>query len=226
VLCALGVARLIGMQHSKASAVRVKASVVFLTLMVHGLLILLFFQGESVENRTPMWQPPMVDVWIHLPQPPSRIDGDQPAPRRRSEESPLLSVTPSVAITLQQAEVPPSQAAEDSEGTTTVDWYGEASKLAARHAEDSSVPGGMGQPVQKMREACKPRDSSFEWSPEQEEYGLLPLPYMMVGERCVVGIRFFSCSLGAMPEPNKRLFDDMRKGSTPQSSVPSPHTCD
>lgn len=54
----------------------------------------------------------------------------------------------------------------------------------------------------------------------------MPLPYMMIGERCVIGLGFFGCALGALPEPEKGLFDDMRAGLTQESSIPGVDTCD
>lgn len=47
----------------------------------------------------------------------------------------------------------------------------------------------------------------------------------MIG-RCVVGLGFFGCPIGAPPEPNSHLFDDMKAGKTPDSSVPDVHYCD
>jgi hypothetical protein len=74
-----------------------------------------------------------------------------------------------------------------------------------------------------MHQACKPRKSSFEWNPEEKKAGLLPLPYVRLGN-CVVGLGFFGCSGGT--EANGHLFDDLKKGDRPVSSVPDPNTCD
>lgn len=122
-------------------------------------------------------------------------------------------------------EAPPAEPSEEA-SPARIDWYAEAARLAAQGAGEPKAPATLGKPLQKMREPCKPRESSFEWSPEEAKAGLFPLPYVIIGERCLVTVGFFSCVLGELPPPNKHLFDDMQAGRTPDSSVPDPNVCD
>ncbi len=98
--------------------------------------------------------------------------------------------------------------------------------MAARHAEKDGRPDTFSPPPETLREPCKPRDSSFERGRDEKRAGLLPLPYVRVGKRCIVGLGFFACNLGELPKPNTHLFDDMQQGKTPDSSVPDPDFCD
>lgn len=115
----------------------------------------------------------------------------------------------------------------DQPSDHSIDWYGEAARLAARLADAPEPPERIGPPLPKLRQPCRPRESSFKWSPQEEKYGLVPLPYIIIADRCIVtAIGMFSCVLGAPPPPEAGLFDDMRAGRTPHSPVPDPHSCD
>ena len=48
----------------------------------------------------------------------------------------------------------------------------------------------------------------------------LALPYMELGKRCVIGLGFFGCGIGKLPEPDGTLFDDMDDPNRPRDSVP------
>ena len=218
------------MQCPTASVVRVRTSAVAATLLVHAGLVWLFIEEKQMDRRTTPLDPVMVSVWIHLPAsaPADRdraatsdpgetairgVGGADPAgvvppqPELSTSTPPLSSLPPST--------LPPSPPPQ--EPGANIDWYGQlearAARLADAEVEDRDIAGRV---IQRMREPCQPRDSSFEWSPQEERRGLLPLPYIMIGERCVVGLGFFGCSLGAMPEPNRHLFDDMQAGRTPR----------
>lgn len=217
------------MNRTPAPTLRTRAAACGSTLLVHLLVLLLLLQEDRVERSRPL--PPRVlpvNVWIHLPplETPTRpATGEvtialrgQPAPA----PVPVPEFVPRRAIVLPPADAP----APTPEQRAGVDWYAEASKLAARAAQDEGPSDGFGEPLQKMREPCEPRESSFKWNPEQKKYGLLPLPYIVIGEACVIGLGFFGCALGSPPEPNSHLFDDMRAGRTPESSVPHPNYCD
>ena len=105
----------------------------------------------------------------------------------------------------------------------SIDWYAEAAKSAARSADGKGEPSTFSPPPKVVHQACKPKKSSFEWNPEEKKAGLLPLPYVRLGN-CIVGLGFFNCQAG--PPANGHLFDDLKKGDRPVSSVPDPNTCD
>lgn len=213
------------MHHSPTSNSRVRSAAAVSTLLVHALLLLLLLQEDRIERRAALPTRAMVNMWIHLPPPPiPQANREEAAPDPRDRPPVPRPSLPRTAIVLQPSVETPAN--PSTRETAPVDWYGEAGKLAARAAEDTAPSDGFGEPLQKMRETCEPRDSSFDWNPEEKKYGLLPLPYVMLGQRCVIGLGFFGCTLSALPEPNKHLFDDMEAGRTPDSSVPHPNYCD
>src|SRR5690606_38370988 len=148
------------------------------------------------------------------------------APRNGQAPPPaILEVPFEVPQAMETAGPDPVSSAEPGPAPAPVDWALAAANRASNYGAEVKPPAFNG-PVAKLREPCEPRDSSFEWSPVEKKAGLFPLPYVMLGERCVVGLGFFACALGDLPPPNKHLFDDMQQGLTPDSSVPDPHSCD
>lgn len=197
---------------------RTRAIAAALALLAHSLLTLLMFYGNRPRDRVPepeltfisMWPLPAPVVSAH---PPAAFPQTPEGPRNDTEqdESPAGSAT---------TEVTPSEApAEPSSG---VDWYAEAAKSIAGAGAGSQVRS-FNEPPKKMRESCKPKPSSWEWSPQEEKYGLLPWPYVFVGN-CVIALGFFTCVLDPMPA-NSHLLDDMLKREHP-SSVPHPQHCE
>lgn len=109
-----------------------------------------------------------------------------------------------------------------------VDWQLEGERAARDGAAKLAEPGPRAfgeQPVSPYRK-CRPRESSFEWDPEPDKAGFAGgLPYVRLGERCVVGLGFFGCAIGKLPEANGELFAGMNSPEKPESSVPSPEDC-
>lgn len=213
----------------------------FVTLTVHGVFAVLLLGGDDKRPRAQA-ERTLQGTWIHLlplPQP------DAP----EEEVEPVVSVAPSrvaparpvTAITLAPATEAPPASDEGVQGSTQAgsesrpwtDWELEAEKLAARRQWDEE-PEGFSGPLQAMRKACKPHQSSM--FPKKKEVEDAPPPLrdattpppgsvMMGGTR--VGVAGVGIPLGGpKPEPNKHLFDDMMAGKTPRSSVPDPNVCD
>jgi hypothetical protein len=197
-----------------------------LTLAVHGLLVLVLLL-EDRDVRQPLTAARRLPgSWINLsslPLPSPELALQTPRPPPRNPASPTV-ISPGTTATPGENATP--QAADTSAAPSGIDWQAAAERLAARNAQGGDEQDTFSRAPQKMREPCQPRDSSFEWHPEEKKYGLLPLPYIIVAERCLVTLGYFSCSLGPLPEPDKHLFDDMQQGWTPDSSVPDPNFCD
>jgi hypothetical protein len=108
-------------------------------------------------------------------------------------------------------------------GRGAIDWEDAGRRaLRARAAaptrrsdcDDAPPPGS-------MRPRCTPRTTPFEWRPQPravEFDGLIP--YVHLGKRCVLGLGFFGCAVGALPGANGRLFEGMRAPDRARSSVP------
>jgi hypothetical protein len=192
----------------------------------HALLYLLLVRnaGPPVRQVDVMPEQPillMLDLSRpaeeELPAPPEPTRNARlsiPRPAEPADESPA----PNTAITVPALE-----------SAAPVDWADEA-RVAARAATDGSdkpTTRQFGEPLKKPRGKCEKRASSFEWHPEPKKAGFAGiLPYVRLGKRCVVGLGFFGCTLGALPEPNSHLFDDMSDPDHVTTSVPDVDRCD
>lgn len=121
----------------------------------------------------------------------------------------------STAITLPEEEQGP--------GTNAIDWQREAERSARITVEQGakSREKHIGQhPPSPFREKKKPKE--FEWDPEPDKAGFAAgfIPYVRIGQRCVVGLGFFGCNLSKLPEANSHLFDGMHDPDRQRSSVP------
>jgi len=62
------------------------------------------------------------------------------------------------------------------------------------------------------------------WSPEPKKFGFAGgLPFVRLGKRCILGLGFFGCGVGKLPEADGHVLDDMRDPDRPRSSVPDPN---
>ena len=201
-----------------------------LTLVLHALLLLMLLPVRSALPPSPPRA--LEGLWIHLlPLADLPADVEVALSTERSDEASAGAARPDARPASPVAPVPP-EAADPDAGTTgtgdtgsgpRVDWHAQAAALVARAG--SEVPRtSVGPPRERARQPCTPRKRSFEFSPEEEDYGLLPLPYVRAGN-CVFGLGYFTCSFGG-DRPNAGMFDDMQQGLTPDSSVPNPEVCD
>jgi hypothetical protein len=153
-----------------------------------------------------------------------------PAPRGREERR-------NVPITrrMEPAPVPPttapgSLATQAGEAVSTqppVDWEKEAQRIGRSASIDSQSSGracdDSGRPG-SMLPKCNRPPRAFKWNPEPKRVGFAgPLPYVRLGDRCVLGLGFFGCGVGDLPKAESHLFDDFRSPERPSSSVPSVH---
>lgn len=214
------------MDHRPPHAIGARTAAGGLTLAVHGLLLtVLLLEDLDLTRPLPPSRAP-ARVWIHLTaiqptQPPAGTA--QPeinpvvvraiAPRERGFPAPALAAP----------EEPPSITEEDAVPSSP-DWELLAQQRGGTFGRESDR-STFSAPAASLRKPCKPRDSSFEWSPAEERTGLYPLPYVLVGERCVIALGFLGCALGELPPPNKHLFDDMQRGLSAKP-VPHPDFCD
>jgi hypothetical protein len=201
--------------------VRVRAAAVVLALLAHALVLLLFASRGRAPMPAAAWSLQFVSIWPP-DQPPPEVIAPAPLPMRARRTTPPAPAT--TVVIPNDTEAPPSP--EHAEAPSPkIDWYGEARKAAARGAAKANESSTFSPPPKVIQQACKPKKHSFEWNPEPKKAGLLPLPFVVLGN-CVVGLGFFTCNLSGPPEANGHLFDDLKKGDRPVSSVPDPHTCE
>ena len=190
----------------------------------HALLILVFTTGKWHRVLPLATDEPSPGVLVLLDE------RAQPAAASPVTEAPQLASVPlftprmpvpeieseSTAITLPE-EVP------EGPGTNAIDWQLEAERSAQITAEKSMKrgPKRIGEhPPSPFREKPKPKE--FPWDPEPPKAGFAAgfIPYVRVGQHCVVGLGFFGCSLGKLPAANSHLFDGMHDPDRQRSSVP------
>jgi hypothetical protein len=197
-----------------------------LVLAVHGLLLVLI-SGSRIRPRTPAASIAFFGLWIE-PSQPAAPTAPRPPPRVRSL-APRASATIPVPGAVEDASETGSSSTAIS-SPPTINWEGEAKAAGRRLAEPPRESATFSRPAETVRKPCEPPESSFVWNPELPRAGFtrtpIPLPFVRLGERCVVGLGFFGCNMGPLPEPNSHLFDDMKEGKTQESSVPEPNICD
>ena len=153
---------------------------------------------------------------LDLTPPPTPPPADKPAPMRPAATRPR--------------ELPSPESSRESTAITEptaiprVDWYSEAER-AARAAGDEWVDPnppcrGNERPGSVLHECMAPKPPA-EWEPEPAMGGIDGLlPWVRLGKRCIVGLGFFGCGIGKLPEANGDVFDDMRDPDRQRSSVP------
>jgi len=189
----------------------------------HALLILVFTGGKRQVQQVSLNAPsPGVLLLIDLPE---QASTPEPATEPQLASAPLFMPrlappeidTGSTAITL------PEDTEQNAPGTNAIDWNLEAARSARavveRGAKSREKHIGT-HPPSPFREKKKPKE--FEWNPEPKKAGLAAgfIPYVVIGQRCVVGLGFFGCALGKKPEANGHLFDGMHDPDRQRSSVP------
>lgn len=183
----------------------------------HALLILVFIGGKRQVQQVSADAPsPGVLVLLDLPAGPSIDEPVPEAPRLASVPVPEIS-SESTAITL------PPEAEPEGPATHAIDWQLEAERSARATVERNakSREKRIGEhPPSPFREKPKPKE--FPWDPEPDKAGFAAgfIPYVVIGERCVVGLGFFGCALGKKPPANSHLFDGMHDPNRERSSVP------
>lgn len=114
-----------------------------------------------------------------------------------------------------------------------VDWDDEASTVVNSQAVSIFKElRHLCEEAEKRRDppppGCRRYRKPPPWDPEPKKFGLtdgpgLRLPYVRLGKRCVLGLGFFGCGFGKLPEANGHVFDDFRDPDRPRSSVPDPN---
>ena len=70
----------------------------------------------------------------------------------------------------------------------------------------------------------KAQQKQPEFTGRQSYYASGFIPYVRIGKRCIVGLGFWGCQLGKLPQANSHLLDGMTDPDRPGSSVPDVDT--
>lgn len=108
------------------------------------------------------------------------------------------------------------------QSSAPADWWSDArvaAELQTRRHESSETRNLAGPPASASRKCAKA--PTFKWDPEPKRAGFSGmLPFVRIGKRCVVGLGFFGCGIGKLPEDNGQLFEGMGDPAAEQGSVP------
>lgn len=196
----------------------------------HALLILVFTSGKRVVQTLDVPSPGVL-LLIDLPSEP------EPSSSVPVTEAPQLASVPVIMPRLPPPDIDPNSTAitlpeetqPEGPGSNAIDWRHEAERSAQSVVERDakSVEKHIGEhpPVPSAFQKKKP-PKEFPWDPEPKKAGLAAgfIPYVVIGQRCVVGLGFFGCSLGKKPPANSHLFDGMHDPDRQRSSVPDVDT--
>jgi hypothetical protein len=169
-----------------------------------------------LDGRSPATDLATTPAFIWLPRPEPIPPPALPAP---ATKAPSIRRDPtSTAAPIAPAETP-AQAPR-------IDWY-QQGEIVGQQGIPKAGPKTFSKPPTVLRSACKPKPSSFRWKAPRtgRTVGDLRLPYIKLGKRCVVGLGFFGCNVGALPEVDGHLLDDFRDPDRSTSSVPSLDEC-
>jgi hypothetical protein len=189
----------------------------------HVLLIALFQSVRSRDVQQPDAESRSVLTLLDL----TTLEEEKPP---EETPKPLSNITvppaPSSAITSNESITSDESVAAPAEvSKAPVDWYSEAEHVAKdkaaellakqpRPCEDSPRPGS-------LREKCKRGGAQAQWEPEPKKFGVEGgLPYVRLGKRCLVGLGFFGCAIGKLPEADGTLLEGMKDQDWDHSSVP------
>jgi len=195
-----------------------------LVIGIHGALVLLFAFDRSEERGETEAdsQSPMTVVFLDRPPPEPPPEEPKPAPSVAAPRLDIVRATPA------SSDVPAVASSEPSTSVGTpgaIDWEHERAitaqamlpellKQNQTKCEAERRPGSM---LPKCRQPVKVP----EWEPEPGRFGIDGLiPFMRIGKRCAVGLGFFGCAIGKLPEADSHLFDEMRNPDRERSSVP------
>jgi hypothetical protein len=183
----------------------------------HVLLLLLFTKLRPMDARTHSRSSGVLFL-LELKPPPKRPSEE---PRRVERPERASSVLPREPASDQRSE--PSTTINAPPSAPQTDWH-----LEAQLSAEAMAPGWLEEQRRKCKESdgppppeCRKRKYEFEWDPEPKTVDVAGLlPFVRLGKRCVIGLGFFGCAIGELPEPNGDLFKDMRDPDRPRSSIP------
>jgi hypothetical protein len=170
----------------------------------------------------------IVNIDLSLAQLPLDRPDEKPldAPEKRTADG--VSKRTTKADANLEREVASAESQRPLSSESSIDWSLEAQRSAHRAAAADKAPQAraFGTIPASPYRPCEKRESSFKWDPEPKKAGFAGgLPYVQLGKRCIVGLGFFGCTLGAMPSANGTLLDDMKTENRERSSVPSSDDC-
>jgi hypothetical protein len=199
-------------------------------LGLHGALVLLFSVDWTEDRGEADTEPRRAMTVVFLdtplesipeqeePPPPERQRVARAKARRKGSDAPDAGASTSVDTSASTALSTPGD-------SPAIDWEHErevtAQAMLPELMKQNQTKCEAGRRPGSMLPKCRQPAKDPQWEPEPGRFGIEGLlPFMRLGKRCVVGLGFFGCAIGKLPEPNSHLFDEMRNPDREHSSVP------
>jgi hypothetical protein len=196
-----------------------------LVLGGHILLLVLFSSTRPKDRQSTASapEPRTILLLLDMAPPPVEAPSDQLAPIAPSVarvRAPRVS-TDSLGEAITPGDTP-------AQSKAPVDWYAEAKDVAESHGADLLAqqkrdcdPSQSDRPGSLLPKCGTKKHKDSSWEPNPGRVGFSGgLPFVRLGKRCAVGLGFFGCALGKLPEADGHIFDGMKDPDRPQSSVP------
>ena len=208
---------------------RRRNAVLGLVIVVHALFVALALRlQEKISVLHQDAAAPLTFLTFTAPIPPPKT---APAPRDSETQSAASApkreekVTGDFAISL---DAQPSSSSDTLPLLLGIDWDRESAAVA--NSQSASIFKELKLLCQEAAlrgeqpPGCHKYRKPDPWSPEPKKFGFSGgLPFVRLGKRCVLGLGFFGCGVGKLPEADGHVFDDMRDPDRPRSSVPDPN---
>ena len=199
-----------------------------LVIVVHALLVALVLRQQGkIALQHASNALPLILLTPTAPLPPPSALAPAKSTESRSAASPKRAepVTGEFAISLDTQPAPSSDALPLRLG---VDWDHEAATVADSQATSifKELKRVCAEAARRGEEppGCHRYRKPDPWSPEPKKFGFAGgLPFVRLGKRCILGLGFFGCGVGKLPESNGHVLDEMRDPDRPRSSVPDPN---
>ena len=210
---------------------RRRNAILGLVIVVHALFVALVLRHqETIRVRRESSASPLIFLMPSAPVPPPSTT----LPHKKSETHSAntlkreADVASDFAISL-DSQVPSSLDALPL--GLGIDWDREAAAVANSQAESilKELKHLCAEAAKRGEQppGCHKYKRPDPWSPEPKKFGFSGiLPYVRLGKRCILGLGFFGCGVGKLPEADGHVFDDMRDPDRPRSSVPDPNEVD
>jgi hypothetical protein len=197
-------------------------AVFVVVILGHALLIVFFLRPDVLtKDQLKKSASSLLLLDLSIPIPPSK---PVPLPEavtkaHEAKRTKVDSATSLDSAAISSLDTPPSPPG--------IDWYQQGQQVATSRAEliFKELKGVCEKAALRgeHRPECRKYKKPDAWVPEPKKFGISGgLPYVRLGKRCVLGLGFFGCGVGKLPEADGHVLDDMRDPNRPRSSVPDP----
>ncbi len=223
------------MEHARSRELR-NAGAWAITVAGHLLLMMIFViaNRSGTRARTTSGVEP-VSVLIDMSTRPLAVGEVAAKPKHAGGPQPAATARPLRADRIRHGGQPPATVTAAATVATVagpaaapIDWNRE-SLLASQRlgAPDAKVNSGtFSAPLSSATHLCKKSRPKAPWNKELRTAGFIGgLPYVRLGRRCLVGLPFFGCAIGHLPDADTQLFANMDGADRVRSSVPDFPDC-